>query len=155
MPCRAAWPALTPTPSRPTTEKATATLSPPKICGNAKGRRTRQKIRQAGARVALTLGSVGQAANVQTVTAGANGAWSYTLKPADITALGQGQVTIAGYLVETFGPGGDDSAFIAATTFTQSGLANGAYNLYVSAIDVEDNLGPAAQTTFTVSAGSR
>ena len=45
---------------------------------------------EAGARVALTLGSVGQSPNVQTVTAGANGAWSYTLKQADITALGQG-----------------------------------------------------------------
>ena len=46
---------------------------------------------EAGARVELTLGS----GNVQTVTAGASGAWSYTLKSTDISALGQGQMTIS------------------------------------------------------------
>ncbi|HYF58833.1 MAG TPA: Ig-like domain-containing protein, partial [Burkholderiaceae bacterium] len=57
---------------------------------------------EAGATVLLTLG----AGNVRTVTANDAGAWSYTLVPADIAAMGEGAETISAQARDAAGNAG-------------------------------------------------
>ncbi|MCA2993707.1 Ig-like domain-containing protein, partial [Gemmatimonas sp.] len=72
---------------------------------------------EAGATVNLTLGSV-----AKTVQAGANGAWTYTLTSPDLSAMGQGQVTISASARDA---AGNASATSATRSITIDTLAPG------------------------------
>ncbi len=76
-----------------------ATVAGDNVINQAEANTTLSGTAEANAQVSLTLGQ----GNTQTVTADANGNWQYTLSPADITALGQGAVSITATATDAAG----------------------------------------------------
>lgn len=104
---------------------------------------------EAGASVALTLGSV-----VRTVTAAANGTWTYALTGDDLAALGQGSKTLSA--VATDSAGNSSAAGTRAVTIDTQGPSAPVFNTVAG-----DNLVSAAELAAgvtlsgTAEAGSR